>query len=98
MTTDEQVVQESDLALIRATEAYKDTPVWERPQLSEPLRRAREHWATARYRLLFPGTISTQADVQAARGIRARVETAADKQQMAQALLDLVGLLIKFAH
>ena len=98
MTNDEQVVKESDLALVRATMAYERASVLDRLKMADELNEARQKWGVARYRLLFPDTIATQADVQEAQRIRTKVESAADKQAMAQALLDLAGLLAKFAH
>lgn len=98
MDTDQEVVREADLALVAATRAYLAAKPWERPALQPSLDKARSNWAKARYRLLFPDTVTVAADVAEARSLRVRIETAADSQQMIQALLDLAGLLLKFAY
>jgi hypothetical protein len=95
---DQNVVREADLALVNATEQYLQAKPWERPQIAAQLEAARNGWAAARFRLLFPDNISTDADVQEAGRLRGRIEQAADRQQLAQALADLAGLLVKFAH
>lgn len=97
MDTDQQVVTEADLALVAATRKYLAAPPWERPQFTQSLEQARSKWAAARYHLLFPDLVTTQQDVTEARRLRERVEQAADTQQTVQALLDLAGLLAKFA-
>lgn len=98
MTPDEEVVQQADLALIDATLAYQGASATDRLQLAGPLQKARESWGTARYRLLLPDGVATQADVDEARAIRARFEADADTQASVQALLQLAMLLAKFVH
>lgn len=98
MTTDEQVVQEADLALVAATRNFLNASMQDRAQIRPYLEKARKSWADARYRLLFPDSITTQADAYAAKALRQRIEQSANKQTLVQALLDLAGLLIKFAH
>jgi hypothetical protein len=98
MDTDKQVVTEADLALVAATRKYIQAPPWEKPNIQPSLNEARARWAAARYRLLFPDTVTIQQDVLDARTLRVRIEAAADTQQMVQALLDLGGMLVKFAH
>ena len=98
MDSDQEVVNEADLALVAATQKYIDAPPWEKAQLAPGLDQARGKWAAARYRLLFPDLVTTHADVEEARRLRQRVEQAADTQQTIQAVFDLAGLLVKFAH
>jgi hypothetical protein len=98
MNPDEQLVQEADLALVRATEKYLDASPWDRAALRPHLDKARKGWADARYRLLFPGSITVAQDVAEAKALRDRIDEAADRQSLIQALIDLASLLIKFAH
>lgn len=98
MDTDQQLVVEADLALVAATKKYMNAQPWERPTIQPDLDKARNSWAAARYRLLFPGVVSVQLDVDEARRLRQKIDQAADTQSMIQALIDLAGLLLKFAH
>lgn len=98
MDTDQQLVVEADLALVAATKKYMKADPWERPMIQPELDKARSSWAAARYRLLFPGVVTVQQDVDEARRLRQKIEQAADTQAMIQSLIDLAGLLLKFAH
>lgn len=98
MDTDKQVVQEADLALVAATQQFLNASLVDRADIRPALERARQAWANARYRLLFPDSVTVQADVDAAKLLRQRIGQAAYKQALMRALLDLAGLLIKFAH
>ena len=98
MDTDHQVVEQADLALVAATQAFLAAQPWEKPAIRPSLDDARAKWAAARYRLLFPDVVSVQADVVQARALRQRIENAADQQALIQGLLDLAGLLLKFVH
>ena len=98
MTPDEEVVQQADLALIDATMAFQAASATDRLKLAGPLQKAREAWGTARFRLLLPDSVASQADVEEARALRARFEADADTQASVQALLQLAMLLAKFVH
>ena len=98
MDTDKQVVQEADLALVAATQQFLNASLVDRADIRPSLEKARQSWADARYRLLFPDSVTVQADLDSAKELRRRIGQAADKQALMQALLDLAGLLIKFAH
>lgn len=98
MDTDQQLVVEADLALVAATKKYLQAEPWERPAIQPALDQARANWAGARYRLLFPDVVTVQQDVDEARRLRQKIEQAADTQAMIQSLIDLAGLLLKFAH
>ena len=98
MDTDQQVVMETDLALVAATQRYQQAEPWEKVQMRPSLDDARAKWATARYRLLFPDSVTVEQDVADAKELHHRIDAAADTQQMIQALVDLAGLLVKFAH
>lgn len=98
MNNDETVVLECDLALVAATRAYLQTDILGRQALENQLEAAQAKWATARYRLLFPGTISTQQDIAQAKKLRGKIEKAAKNQVIALALVDIAKLLAKFAY
>jgi hypothetical protein len=98
MTPDEEVVQQADLALIDATMAFHAASATDRLKLAGPLQKARESWGTARFRLLLPNGVATEADVEEAREIRGSIEADADTQANVQALLQLGMLLAKFVH
>jgi hypothetical protein len=98
MTPDEEVVQQADLALIDATMAFQAASAMDRLQLAGPLQKARESWGTARFRLLLPDAVASQADVEEARAIRATIDRDVDTQANVQALLQLGMLLAKFVH
>lgn len=98
MDTDQQVVMETDLSLVAATQRYQQAEPWEKAQMRPSLDDARAKWAAARYRLLFPDSVAVEQDIADAKELHRRIDAAADTQQMIQALVDLAGLLVKFAH
>ena len=98
MDSDQQLVAMADLALVSATEKYIDATVLDRLDIKPSLDDARSAWASARFRLLFPDSITLQQDIDDARNLKQRIDAAADKQQLIQGLLDLAGLLLKFGH
>jgi len=98
MSKDQEMVKEADLALVAASYRYYDADAVGKVEIQPHLDSARAAWATARYRLLFPGEISTQGDLEAVRALKAQIEVAADRQKLIAGLISLGGLMVKFVH
>ena len=95
------VLEEAKDAAFALDKAYRravregdmDTAIELQPKVND----AYTTLSSARLNLLDAGVIATDADVAEMRRIKSEIDNAADKQQMIEGAIRIIGFLVKFA-
>ena len=93
---DLDMVEEAAVAVMTIDRRYRKANLAKKVKLKPARNKAFNNYARARLKLLEPGTISTQADLDNMKEIRLQIGRARKVQTLVEASLKMAALLAKF--